>query len=513
MLHEHIFRMILAEIFAKRNFVLILFVIISLACLYLGTIWPKKYTSSSIIQIDNTNILKPLMRGAAETTDTIDKVANAREIIFGEKIMDQLLQTTGLIEDVTNEVEVERLKLSIKQNVTVSGIGDNLLKIAYWSSDSEKSYIITKNLAELFITEGEKAKVNESQSAFSFIEKQVNDYLQKLTDIEEGLKDFRLKFPEMRPELEQQVATRITRLQEEAEQARLLLSEANTRKDSLTKQLSGEAAILISQSREGQHRQKITDLTASLDALLLEYKETYPDVVSLKQQISETKRIMTEEIDSRKRFKEEFEKTGTIYLDDLTLNNPLFQQLRSNLSTIETEIVTLTTRIKELDYLLGLEYEKAKKIQSGVVMRSNLTRNYSVNQEIYQDLLRRLENARVSRNLDLDQKGLTYKLLEPAKEAVLPTGMRFIHFLMMGIGLGILVPIGLIYLFIELDARVRFARTIEDEMEIPVLAEIDDIVNSSDIAEIRKSLILISIVFFSVFSIYGYAIWLKLIGQ
>jgi len=327
------------------------------------------------------------------------------------------------------------------------------------------------------------------------------------------LKDFRLKFPEMRPELEQQVATRITRLQEEAEQARLLLSEANTRKDSLTKQLSGEAAILISQSREGQHRQKITDLTASLDALLLEYKETYPDVVSLKQQISETKRIMTEEIDSRKRFKEEFEKTGTIYLDDLTLNNPLFQQLRSNLSTIETEIVTLTTRIKELDYLLGLEYEKAKKIQSGVVMRSNLTRNYSVNQEIYQDLLRRLENARVSRNLDLDQKGLTYKLLEPAKEAVLPTGMRFIHFLIMGIGLGILVPIGLIYLFIELDARVRFARTIEDEMEIPVLAEIDDIVNSSDIAEIRKSLILISIVFFSVFSIYGYAIWLKLIGQ
>ena len=513
MLHEHIVRMMLAEIFARRIFVLILFVIISLACLYLGTIWPKNYTSSSIIQIDNTNILQPLMRGAAETTDTIDKVANAREIIFGEKIMDQLLQTTDLIEDDSNEVEVERFKRSIKQNITVSGIGDNLLKIAYWSNDSDKSYLIVKNLAELFIAEGEQAKVNESQSAFSFIEKQVNEYLQKLTDIEEGLKDFRSKFPEMRPELEQQVATRITKLQEEIEEARLLLSEANTRKASMTKQLSGEAAILISQSRESQHRQKVMDLTASLSALRLEYKETYPDIVSLKQQISETNRIMLEEIDSRNRFKEEYEKTGRIYMDDLTLNNPLFQQLRSNLSTIEIEIVTLTTRIKELDYLLGLEYEKSKMIQRGVVMRSNLTRNYSVNQEIYQDLLRRLESARVSRNLDLDQKGLTYKLLEPAKAALLPTGMRFIHFLMMGIGLGVLVPIGLIYLLIELDTRVRFAKTIEDEMGIPVLAEIDDITNSSDSAEIARSLMLISIVVFSVLSVYGYAIWLKFIGQ
>lgn len=512
MLHEHIFRMLLAEIFARRNFVLVLFVIISLICLYLGTVWPKKYTSTSIIQIDNSNILQPLMRGAAETTDTIDKVANAREIIFGEKIMDQLLQSTDLIQSDSNDVEVERLKRSIKQNVTVSGIGDNLLKIAYWSDDSDKSYLIVKNLAELFIAEGEQAKVNESQSAFSFIEKQVNEYLQKLTDIEEGLKDFRSKFPEMRPELEQQVAQRITRLQQEIEEATLLLSEASTRKASMTKQLSGEAAILISQSRESQHRQKITELTASLEALRLEYKETYPDIVSLKQQISETKRVMTEEIDSRNRFKDQYEKTGRIYIDESTLNNPLFQQLRSSLSTIETEIVTLSTRIKELNYLLSLEYEKSKKIQRGVVMRSNLTRNYSVNQEIYQDLLRRLENARVSRNLDLDQKGLTYKLLEPAKVALLPTGMRFIHFLMMGIGLGILIPVGLVYLLIELDTRVRFAKTIEEELGIPVLAEIDAITNSSDSAKISKSLILIAVVVFSVFSVYGYAIWLKFIG-
>ena len=131
---EQLLKTLAGEVFARRNIVLIFFVVISLACLYEGTIWPKKYTSFSIIKIDNTNILKPLMRGAAETTDMIDHVVNAREIIFGEKIMEQVLDSVGWSRDDLTGVDIERLKGSIKARVSVTEIGDNLLRISYQDS-------------------------------------------------------------------------------------------------------------------------------------------------------------------------------------------------------------------------------------------------------------------------------------------------------------------------------------------------------------------------------------------
>ena len=88
---EKLFSVLIAETMAKRGIVFVFFFVISLSLLAVGSFWPKKYTAYTIIQIDDTNILQPLMRGAAETTRTIDHATNAREIIFGEKIMHQVL--------------------------------------------------------------------------------------------------------------------------------------------------------------------------------------------------------------------------------------------------------------------------------------------------------------------------------------------------------------------------------------------------------------------------------------
>lgn len=111
---------------------------------------------------------------------------------------------------------------------------------------------------------------------------------------------------------------------------------------------------------------------------------------------------------------------------------------------------------------------------------SKLTRDYQVNQEIYQDLLRRLENARVSKNLDEEQQGLTYRIQEPAKLPLLPTGVRFLHFAIIGLVLGVAVPVGLVYMLIQVDPRVRFSQVIKDDLDLPLLAEITSLQSISD---------------------------------
>ncbi|MCW8855321.1 MAG: hypothetical protein OQK72_11505 [Gammaproteobacteria bacterium] len=509
---EQLISILIRECHSRRNTIFLFFVVISLASLALGTIWPKKYTAFAIIHVDNTNILQPLMRGAAEATQSIDHVSNAREIIFGERIMDQVLEDAGWLDTDPSDIEQEKIKNEIKDRIEINEVGENLLKVEYLDEDSLRAFITTKRLVELFIKEGEKSKVEESQSAYNFIEKQVNEYLQKLTKVEEELREFRSGNPNARPGLEAEVSNRISRLQQNIEETDLLLREASIRKDSLVEQLSGEAAITISQTTENQYRKRILESQGQLEILRLDYKETYPDIVRLKHQIEELKQALISETRNREEAQKKSRETGKVYLDEAVTLNPFYQELRSNLSGTETEIATLKTRIDELNKMLETEYDRAKNIYGGEATLTKLTRNYQVNQEIYQDLLRRLENARVSKNLDEEQQGLTFKVQEPAKIPLLPTGLRFLHFALGGLVLGLVIPVGIIYFMLQLDPRIRFSQVISTELGLPLLAEIDKLESLSERRSARRNYIYLSVGVIVVLLIYGYVGWLKFTG-
>jgi len=509
---EELLKALLGEVYNRRNTIFVGFVVISLSLLAIGTIWPKKYTSTSIILADESNILQPLMQGTAEATRVTNHVDNAREIIFGEKIMNQVLTEAGWMKTNPSEVEQAQIKKTLKRQITIEG-SNSLIKIGYRDSKPMRAYITAKRMAELFIEEGEKSKINESQAAYDFIEKQVNEYLAKLTKVEEQLREFRSNNPDARPGLETEVSARITRLTSDIERTHLELRETMIRADSLQKQLSGEAAITISQSKEGQYRAKIAELQTSLETLRLDYKETYPDIVRLKHQIEDLKLSMSNEVRNREAAKSKAASTGTKFIDESISLNPLYQQLRSDASSTETQIATLHARMNEMNKMLENEYTRARRIHGGEAALAKLTRDYQVNQEIYQDLLRRMERARVSKNLDMENQGLTFKIQEPAKIPLLPTGIRFMHFAMAGIVLGLVAPIGLIYVMLQIDPRVRFSKIISAELNIPVLAEIHQISSRSEKRKTKINLIVLSVGFLMVLIIYGYVSWLKYTGQ
>ena len=73
--------------------------------------------------------------------------------------------------------------------ITVVDIGNNLIRIEYRDTKPMRAYITAKKLGDLFISEGERSKIEESQAAYAFIDKQVQEYLEKLTSVEDELSD------------------------------------------------------------------------------------------------------------------------------------------------------------------------------------------------------------------------------------------------------------------------------------------------------------------------------------
>jgi polysaccharide chain length determinant protein (PEP-CTERM system associated) len=488
---EQLARIMLYEAFHYRKAIVVVFVLINLIALVLGLLAPKGYTSSTTIAVDDKKIIQPLMQGAAVATEVADRARVAREVISGRRIMNQLLERGGWLKtkSALTPTEQEILIKGIINRMTITNVGRDLIKIEYKDIDAERTFRVTQKAADLFIAESLAAKSAESQAAFEFIDKQTKEYHDKLLRAEEQLKEFRSANLDARPGTDADISARLNLLQQRIEQASQDLKEAEVKKTSLEKQLSGEAEIVTALSREGQYRSRIVELQSRLETLRLNYHDSYPDIIQVKHQIADLNQAIADERQRREAAKA----SGKVTIDEGVINNPMYQQLKQELSQTRVNIEMLAARIGEAKHQLQQELERGRRVYGGEATLAELTRDYQVNRDIYQDLLKRRENARVSMNLDMEKQGLTIKIQEPATLPLQPSGVRFLHFIIFGLVFGVALPGGLLFAKLYLDPRVRLGRQISDRHKPPLLTVIPHLWSPSETRAIQREVGLLSL--------------------
>jgi len=183
--------------------------------------------------------------------------------------------------------------------------------------------------------------------------------------------------------------------------------------------------------------------------------------------------------------------------------------LRSRLDEVKRNAAAAQARMSASESLLQSELDRSGRIANTANALSELTRDYEVNRDIYQDLLKRRENARVSMKLDADHRGLTFNIQEPAALPLRPLGFRFLHFGIAGLGLGLAFPAALLFALVRWDPRVRSVNQLEQTTGLPVLATIPTYMNSRDRQHARKRDTLLLLLLLAVIAAYAIALVLK----
>ena len=159
------------------------------------------------------------------------------------------------------------------------------------------------------------------------------------------------------------------------------LSELQMRDRTVTEQLEGEAEISASQGRESQYRTRVVELQAELDRLLLSYTDDYPDVIRVRHQLEDLQNEIVAETARR----EASQAGGGSGNGNLVSINPLYQQLRSEQSTVRANSAALRARVAENEALLESELERGRRVADSEATLAELTRDYEVNRDVYQD--------------------------------------------------------------------------------------------------------------------------------
>jgi polysaccharide chain length determinant protein (PEP-CTERM system associated) len=483
----------------------VVFATIALAALAVGMAWPKKYEASTTILAQEASIITPLMEGAAAATANKNRAGIARDVIFSRKVLDEILKTGGWLAGNPSPVERDKIVEGIKSRTRIVNNRDNLITISYFDSDPRRAFAVTRAFGQLFISESLASKQRESREAYEFINSQVEAYRAKLTDAEDKLKAYRDANADARPGSETDTNARISQLRTQIENNRMDYMQKQSQAAALSAQLSGESEVNAVQTVGGIYQAQMADLQGQLDKLLLNYTDDYPDVVRLRHQIEDLRK-QAQAADAQRAL------GGAMPLDHAVTMNPVYQQMRLQLAAVRSDAAASAARVAASEAMLQSELERSKRIANSENVTAELTRDYTVNRDVYQDLLKRRENARVSMNLDAEQRGLTFLVQNPAVMPLVPSGLRFMHFSLAGLALSLAVPLGLLFAVARFDPRIRSVAQLERATGFPVLATIPFYPTPRDRRRDQLHNMMLGLIVAGVGAVYLLVFWLRMKG-
>ena len=487
-----------------------IFAAIALFFLAWGLFNPSTYRSSATVLVQDNTAIVPLMEGRAATPNDTSRAIITRDVLFGRRVMEDVLRVGGWLEEDPSPVAKERLINSIV-NRTEINITDrtpvrstdpklSLVKITYTDSDPQRAYAVTKRFSEALIEQVLEARSRSSRSAYQFIDAQVESYQRALGEADKKLREYRSSNPDAMPGVDADVSSRIAELRRAADNASMDLADVGAQERQLMGQLSRESQ-LTTISRSAQTNVQLATLQAEQDRLMLTYTDQHPDVVRVRNQIRD---LQTQARSGRR-------STGMTVLPGATPSmNPVYQQLRTQLTEVRRQGAASASRLATAQALLREELERSRKILGSEGDVTALTRAHDVNKEMYEDLLKRHENARVSMSLDADGRSLGFQIQEPASVPLLATGLRLMHFAVTGLLLAIAIPLLLLSILVKHDPRVRSPLQIERDAGLPVLGTIPLHLTHVQSEQRARQFKLGSILFAAVPLIYGLVLILKM---
>ncbi|MEX1081859.1 MAG: hypothetical protein WD382_04130 [Halofilum sp. (in: g-proteobacteria)] len=463
------------------------FVLICSVGVALGLFWPKSYASSVTVSLQQDNVIDTLMEGRAVRTEVAGPPQSAGDMGLGRSLIERALEERGEIGEDTSPRERDRAISTLAGRTELTQPGENLVTLHYRGSDPKTAQQMANRLGELFVEETLQGRERESDAAFQFIDQQAQRYQERMKGLEAEIEQLRAEHPVAEPGAPARLNERESTLSQQISDLEQQIREAQIREDSLQNrlaQVSGSGPGEVGGGGPAQAR--LAQLRQELETLRLSYHESYPDIVRLKRQIAQLEQQQGEQGGaSSAQASAQGDDQGAapgpgsnMAQADAGTGDPggagaqsyglagggleLRQGVQQSLYETQTNTETLESRLQTVRSQLASVHEDQAALEEVQKQISELERSHAINANIHEDLVSRRENARVSRELGSAERGLTMRVEEPANLPTTPELPRPLHFALAGGVLGAGVPIGLLFLVVMLDPRVR------DVAHIPV---------------------------------------------
>ena len=496
--------------------------------LIVSSMLPDSYESDMLIRVIPQRIPASFVPTTV-TMRTVDRLSALTEQIMSrtelERIVTEMDLYTKERERLPMQDVVEYMRRQLKVEPVINRERDaDSFYVRFSYSDPVVARRVTERLGGLFIDVNAEDRGNLAQATQSFLQSALADSKAQLEKTEARLQAFREQNAGRLP-------TQLTYNMQAMQNSQMRIQglvEATARdrdRKSLLERMYADAQneVIIpppapaapatqagNPTFQGTTAQQLAAAKQTLVGFELRLKPEHPDVVRTKILISKLEAQLAAETKAA----EEARLDDTVESAPIPIDQRQAAQ-RDRLKQMEAEIESLNRQIARREQEEQAIRESLDAIQRRIEQVPGLesewvalSRDYETQSAKYKELLSKSETAQLASNLEQRQIGEQFKIIDPARTPVRPTGVNRLQLNAMGAAIGLGVGLLLAGLLEVRDRTFRQANDIVEVLKLPVIALVPRVFSTAELQRARLKTRLASAVATVLVLAGGYGFWL-----
>ncbi len=457
----------------KRRY---LFISVSLLVMTIMLAWsytrPKQYEAASTVFIES-NVINNLVEGIAVTPDMDERIGVLRYALLSRGLLTRVLEKLGhpVISGEDNKVEpfvnglVKRINIEVKKN--------ELFIVSIVDSDPNFAQDFINMLVSTYVEESLSGTRAETYGAKRFLDEQIAFFREKLEKTEDAIIDFRKKQGVFITINEDSIISDLRQYQREVEELNISLATLTAQLDQRREQLKRLPANipLFNEQAQGD---RILSLETKMQQLLTTFTTSYPEVVRLKA-----------EIQALKLAKARGGANAPPSTTEMSIVNPVFQELQQSLFALEAEISSLQSRKLQLTKILSEREQNLQNVPENQKNLALLVQERDSNRRIYEELLLRHSQSEVSKQMEIGDKAATFRIVDAAFLPKIPISPNLLMYVFLSIAVGLGSGFAVVFILDNSSNNLNSLDQLQ-RFDIPILSVIPSIDNPAQIQRVER---------------------------
>ena len=466
---------------------------------------PNRYEASARVYVDTQTLLKPLLSGLAAQPNIEQQIKLMTRQLVSRPTLEKVARMTDLDVKAKTPEQTEAMLNGLASKISIADAGrENLYTISYQDPNGDLAKKVVQSLLTIFVETSLGKTRQDISSSARFIEEQLQQYQQKLTDAESALTEFKRKHIGMMPGQGGDYYAKLAEVSAQLRQAQLDQQEATNRRNQLKRQLADEEPELTAAAAAAPSNSEIDGriqaLEKQLDQLRMQYTDLHPDIQS-------TKRLI-EKLEAQKKIdlaEKKADPTGS------RIQNPVYQQLTIAIAEADATVSSLGARVAEYQRRYGELRNASNMIPQVEQEYTQLMRDYDVYRQNYDALLARRESVTMSGEVESKTDTVDFRVIDPPfvpSQPAWPNRPLLLSLVTLG-GLG--AGIAVAFLLSQLRRTVTDRRVLRELTGLPLLGAVARVETPESRRRKRKGLLTYAAALGSLIAAYGAVMILQLV--
>ncbi len=407
---------------------------------------PNRYTSEATLLVVQQQVPERYVVPNSNTDVTAALQAMKREILSRTRLL-KIIEDFGLYPKKVKRLAPEELVELMLLDIDIQPLDENktrrdfnAFRISFMAEAPVVAQQVTSNLTSLFINENLKNREQQATNTTRFLHEQVEAKKKQLDEQEQRLRDFKLQHVGELPEQQQGNLGILTGLQTQLQNITANLSRAQERRVYLEAMLaaskpasapaeSGDRAagtspvnrVLTPLESAEADLAKLQSLRA---ALANRYTPEHPDLLKLDREIARMEGV----VQSHKAAAPSAPKEAAVAPAARPVvqpgDDPAVAQLKSQLESNRVEMENLAREERLLKARIAQYEGRVNQAPVREQQQAGIVRDTEAMREEYAGLLKKEQESQLATNLEKQQGGQQFRLVDPASLPAVPSSPK-----------------------------------------------------------------------------------------